>query len=79
MVVDDSWVLLGSGNWDPRSLYLNFEFNVEVYDRELAVAVNAILAHKKSQGAELSPRHRDRSHQLSHLRNSVFRLFSPYL
>jgi len=79
MVVDDSWVLLGSGNWDPRSLFLNFEFNVEVYDRDLALTINAVLARKKSLGAELNPQAPGRSHQLSQLRNSVFRLFSPYL
>jgi cardiolipin synthase len=29
-------VLLGSSNWDPRSLRLNFELNLEVYDPALA-------------------------------------------
>ncbi len=29
MLVDGMWSLIGSGNWDPRSLRLNFEFNVE--------------------------------------------------
>jgi cardiolipin synthase A/B len=32
MVVDGAWTLLGSANWDPRSLLLNFEFNVECFD-----------------------------------------------
>ena len=32
MVVDGVWSLIGSANWDPRSLRLNFEFNVECYD-----------------------------------------------
>jgi len=27
--MDDYWTLFGSTNWDPRSLKLNFEFNVE--------------------------------------------------
>ena len=30
MVVDGVWSFMGSANWDPRSLRLNFEFNVEV-------------------------------------------------
>src|SRR5262245_60407951 len=29
MVVDGVWSLVGSANWDPRSLRLNFEFDVE--------------------------------------------------
>ena len=36
MMVDGVWTLLGIANWDPRSLRLNFEFNVECYDRALA-------------------------------------------
>ena len=35
-MVDGIWVLIGSANLDPRSLHLNFEFNVEVYDPALA-------------------------------------------
>ncbi len=79
MVVDDAWVLLGSGNWDPRSLYLNFEFNVEVYDRELAASVNGLLNQKKARGSVMSLGPGDSFQQLRHLRNTVFRLFSPYL
>ena len=36
MIVDKSWVLMGSSNWDARSLKLNFEFNVECYSKQLA-------------------------------------------
>ena len=36
MIVDGHWVLLGSANWDARSLRLNFELNVECYGREFA-------------------------------------------
>ena len=34
MVVDGIWSLIGSANWDPRSLRLNFEYNIECYDAE---------------------------------------------
>lgn len=40
LVVDDAWALIGSSNWDARSLRLNFEFDVEVYDPDLVVALN---------------------------------------
>ncbi len=42
MMVDGVWTLLGSANWDPRSLRLNFEFNVECYDRALAGRLTAL-------------------------------------
>ncbi len=38
MLVDGAWCCLGSANWDARSLRLNFEFNVEVYDTALFYA-----------------------------------------
>ena len=39
MVVDGAWCFIGSANWDPRSLRLNFELNVECYGQELARSV----------------------------------------
>src|SRR6185503_2876886 len=35
LLVDGTWARFGSSNWDPRSLRLNWEFDVECYDREL--------------------------------------------
>ena len=35
LLVDGVWSLIGSANLDPRSLRLNFEFDLEMYDREL--------------------------------------------
>lgn len=36
MVVDRQWSMIGSANWDPRSLRLNFEYNIECYGSEMA-------------------------------------------
>ena len=36
MVIDDSWTLIGSANWDTRSFRLNFELNVELHDPDFA-------------------------------------------
>ena len=47
MLVDDCWVLLGSANWDPRSLRLNFEYNLECYDTALARQLEALVAAKR--------------------------------
>ena len=41
MLVDGVWTMLGSANWDARSLRLNFEFNIECYDRELAASLES--------------------------------------
>ena len=49
MIVDGHWVLLGSANWDARSLRLNFELNVECYGREFAGAMEADRAKQTAQ------------------------------
>ncbi len=47
MLVDGCWVLLGSANWDPRSLRLNFEFNLECYDTDLAQRLESWVETKR--------------------------------
>jgi cardiolipin synthase A/B len=79
MVVDERWVLLGSANWDSRSLRLNFEFDVEVYDDALAREVSKSLDARIAR-AELV--RMDDLHRLPlwvRLRDGFARLFSPYL
>ena len=49
LIVDDFYVNLGSANLDPRSLRLNFEFNLEVYDAELRNApIAALQPHSRA-------------------------------
>ena len=79
MLVDSAWVCLGSANWDARSLRLNFEFNVELYDE--------FLAQKLEDGfdAVLKESRQVRADELMRLpvtvrlRNGIARLFSPIL
>ena len=79
MLVDGAWVCLGSANWDARSLRLNFEFNVELYDE--------FLAQKLEDGfdAVLKESRQVRADELMRLpvtvrlRNGIARLFSPIL
>ena len=79
LVVDDVWTLFGSANWDPRSLVLNFELNVECYDPELAAAVSRIFDEKRATARELQPAELAGRPLAVRLRDRVFRLFSPYL
>jgi cardiolipin synthase len=78
-VIDRVWTLLGSPNWDPRSLRLNFEFAMECYDRSLANRMADWVAERVAR-AELwtLQDHDDRSWPRK-LRDGVFRLGSPYL
>jgi len=79
MIVDHAWVLLGSANWDSRSLALNFEFNVECYDFPLAEAAEKIVQEKKVSARELTLQEIFAKSPVFKLRNNFFRLFSPYL
>jgi cardiolipin synthase len=79
MLVDGLWTLLGSANWDPRSLRLNFEFNVECYDRELATALTDSVRARMEQSRPISLADVDGRSLSIKLRDGVARLFSPYL
>jgi len=77
LVVDSEWCMIGSANWDMRSLRLNFELNIEVYDPDLAAELEAIMA------ARMRTRLTDRdltSRPLPiRLRDAATRLLVPYL
>ncbi len=79
MVVDRQWVLIGSTNWDARSLRLNFEFNVECYDRELASQLHDVAGEKIRRGRELTWDELQRQSLALRLRNGLSRLLTPYL
>ena len=79
MIIDDLWTLVGSGNWDPRSLRLNFEFNVECYDRQLAAKLGAIVDRKLAAARRITLADVDGRSLPIRLRDGIARLLSPYL
>jgi cardiolipin synthase len=79
MVVDRIWTLLGSANWDPRSLRLNFEFDVECYDAELAGRLQTWIDRKKACSRQLTMRQITKQKLPIRLRNNIARLLTPYL
>jgi len=79
MLVDDAWLLLGSTNWDPRSLRLNFELNVECYDRTLAAQLDRIVDEKIRASRALTLEDIEGRSLALRLRDGLARLFTPYL
>ena len=79
MIVDNHWVFLGSANWDPRSLRLNFELNVECYGREFAGEMEAIVRTKLRGAKPVTLEEVDGRPLPVRLRDGVARLFTPYL
>jgi cardiolipin synthase len=77
MTIDGGWSLVGSANWDQRSLRLNFELNMEVYDPEFTAMLSEQIA--KRQGEEITLKWIYRRPFLVRLRNRAARLLLPYL
>ncbi|HBA88965.1 MAG TPA: cardiolipin synthase [Geobacter sp.] len=79
MVVDRSWSLIGSANLDPRSLRLNFEFGVEVYDLHFATLLENHCAQALALSREVTLAEMDSRPLAIKLRDATAKLFSPYL
>lgn len=79
MLVDDEWALIGSSNWDPRSLRLNFEVNVEMYSQDLADRLKKLIELRKCTARQLTLEEVNSRPLWRQLRDGVVRLLSPYL
>ena len=79
MIVDDDWALVGSSNWDPRSLRLNFELNIECQSTGLVRELIAIFAQERNEAHSVSLEEIRNRRMPVRLRDGVARLFSPYL
>uniref|UniRef100_C6E665 Phospholipase D/Transphosphatidylase n=1 Tax=Geobacter sp. (strain M21) TaxID=443144 RepID=C6E665_GEOSM len=79
MVVDRSWSLIGSANLDPRSLRLNFEFNLEVYDLTFAHLLEERCQATLELSREVTLAEMDGRPLAIKLRDAAAKLFSPYL
>lgn len=79
MVVDGYWTLLGSANWDARSLRLNFEFDLECYGEELAAALEREVCRRRDGAREVTAQSLAQRPLAVRLRDGTARLLSPYL
>ncbi|MDB6007366.1 MAG: phospholipase D/Transphosphatidylase [Prosthecobacter sp.] len=78
-LVDGVWSFLGSTNWDPRSLRLNFEFNLASHDVELGRRLAAEMDAKLAGSREITCEVLENAPVLHRLRNGFARLFIPAL
>jgi len=78
-VVDGQWALIGSANWDPRSLRLNFEYGVECYSATFASRLDALLDAKIAVSRPLTLGDLQRRSLAIKLRDGVAWLAQPYL
>jgi cardiolipin synthase len=77
MTIDGVWNLIGSANWDMRSLRLNFELAVEVYDPELGARLAEIIDARRARPITLDDI--DSRRFIIKLRDAAARLAMPYI
>ena len=79
LVIDRSWALIGTTNWDPRSLRLNFELDVECYDERFAGDVQKLIDERIAISRPFTIADADGRPFVARVRDGVARLMSPYL
>ncbi|QLH39019.1 MAG: PLDc N-terminal domain-containing protein [Defluviicoccus sp.] len=79
MTVDGAWSLIGSANWDPRSLRLNFELNVEAYDVSFASKLDDLIDARIARARPVTLDDVERRPLAFKLRDGAAWLLSPYL
>lgn len=77
LVVDRAWSFVGSSNLDIRSLRLNFEINMEIYDVVIAEMLDDFISHHRNR--RLTHHDLDKRMILTQIRDAAARLFMPYL
>jgi cardiolipin synthase len=78
-IVDDQYALIGSANIDPRSLRLNFELAVEVFDAQFVRSLSEHIQRSRERSLEVSLEDLDSRRLPVRLRDALSWLFSPYL
>ncbi len=79
LLIDDAYAQIGSANMDPRSLRLNFELNVEVFDTAFVRRMARFYDQNFNSGTEITRDELLNAPIPVRLRDAAFWLFSPYL
>jgi cardiolipin synthase len=77
--VDGEWSLIGSSNWDVRSFRLNFEYDLEIIDREFTAKLDGLIDARIASGRPITPDMLAAEPIWKRLRNAAARLLMPYL
>lgn len=79
ILIDDNYTLVGSANLDPRSLRLNFELVVEVFNDEFATRIGEYFEKRLAEATLLDEARLKAMPIWVRTRNAIAWLFSPYL
>lgn len=79
MTIDGHWALIGSSNWDARSLRLNFEFDVECESQEFVAELDRLIDQRRAKSKAMIWQEFESRSLLVKLREASSRLLLPYL
>lgn len=79
LLIDDEYTLIGSANWDARSLRLNFELCVEIFGKELAAELIGHFEEVKNISRSVTLEELDSRSLPEKFRDALCWLGSPYL
>ena len=76
-VIDGEAAIIGSANLDPRSLYLNYETNLVVFDTHFATTLKRAMHTEFEQAVEITHNNWNKRSKLKRLVENFFNLFHP--
>lgn len=78
-LVDGYYAQIGSANLDQRSLSLNFEIALEVFDHDFVSGLDRVFNSARASSVQLAPSDLTNRTLLTRVRDAACWLFSPYL
>lgn len=79
LTIDGQWSLVGTPNFDPRSVYLNFEVAVVMYDQGLAVQLHEQFDRDVADTVKIDPVQWEQRSLWEQLKENACRMFVPIL
>ncbi len=79
LLIDGHYAQIGSANLDPRSLRLNFELTIEIYDEETVGELGEHFAAVRAKSTPVTLDYVEKRRLRTRLADGVAWLFTPYL
>jgi cardiolipin synthase len=79
LLIDNNYCQIGSANIDSRSLRLNFELNVEIFDADFGQSMAKIISDDKQQAVEVTQQELNKRPFVIRTWDAFWWLFTPYL
>ncbi len=76
-IIDDQASIIGSANLDPRSLYLNYETNLVVFDSKFTTSLKRAMYEEFEQAVEITHVNWNKRSNLKRFVENFFNLFHP--